>query len=109
MVLAQLNLNSPVPRAVGGLDGTPTMPIWRGRLGLLGRELRQLLYAGQRQEYLTETLGNRYLRLTTGLKPYAATDGRNVPVEADVAEFERIADHHGEAVPLLPLSPPKRS
>jgi len=79
--------------AVLGLDGTPCMRLWHRRLRCrLDRE--QVLTDSERQQYLTDVLGNRYYQTTPHVRPYSS--GEWVNAERDTALLAGIADHHGD-------------
>jgi hypothetical protein len=67
------------------------MRLWRLRLGTpLTRH--QVLDDGERRDYLTDTLGLRFIQPTEHVRPYSS--GEWVNVEHDTALLKAIADRH---------------
>jgi DNA-binding transcriptional ArsR family regulator len=77
--------------AVVGLDGTPILRIWEGRLGCpSGQRLRykRVLCEDCRHRYLTDVLGYRIHQTSPHVKPYSS--GHNINQEKDLALIEAV-------------------
>lgn len=83
--------------AIVGLDGTPVLRLWEGRLGCPpDQELRyeRVLCDDCRTRYLTDVLGYRVHQTSTHVKPYSS--GRNIHAEKDLALIEAIHRETGQ-------------
>jgi hypothetical protein len=74
-------------RSIVALDGTPTLGMWRARLGEnLNHD--QVLTDEERREYITTALNHRVIPTTPHVKPYSSE--RNVTVEKDEALLREV-------------------
>ena len=80
-------------RNVIGLDGTPTVGMWRDALGLYLRE-DHVLTLDERQEYITDGLNMHIVRTTEAIKPYSS--GNWVNPDEDGTLIEWVANELGE-------------
>jgi hypothetical protein len=74
---------------VVGLDGTPILRMWEGRLGCPPDqeiEYRRVLCEEHRQEYLWSTLGYQIYQTSTHIKPYSSSEYVRVPKDTALIE-----------------------
>ncbi|QLD88309.1 hypothetical protein HWV07_04375 [Natronomonas salina] len=89
-------------RGVVGLDGTPTLRMWRRALGAPRLHHRPVLSESERREYIQDGLGLQLVPTTDAVKPYNNPD--YVSIEQDAALLEAIQEDHGEAPGLITSS-----
>ncbi|WP_332898922.1 winged helix-turn-helix domain-containing protein [Haladaptatus sp. CMSO5] len=80
-----------VAAAVVGLDGTPVLRIWEGRLGCppdQELEYQRVLCDECRTRYLKDVLGYRIYQTSPHIKPYSS--GVNIHQEKDLALIEAV-------------------
>ncbi|WP_312911100.1 bifunctional DNA primase/polymerase [Natronosalvus caseinilyticus] len=91
-------------RNVIGLDGTPTVTMWRLALGRSRLNHRQVLTDDERVEYIRDVLGLHLVRTTDAVKGYAAGEAEianRVTLDDDRALLEGIAAEHGQQPALI--------
>jgi hypothetical protein len=86
-------------KALVGLDGTPTMAIWRGRLGREQLTRSRVLCDDCRETYLQDVLGYEIIQTTDATKPYSS--GHHVNPEKDRALLHAVCRHTDEDIGVI--------
>lgn len=89
-------------RGVVGLDGTPTLRMWRRALGAPNLHHRPVLSESERREYIQNGLGLQLVPTTSAVKPY--NNPNYVSVEQDAALLEAVREEHGVKPGLITSS-----
>jgi hypothetical protein len=96
--------------AVVGLDGTPVLRVWEGRLGCPSDgelQYERVLCDECRPDYLFDVLGYRVHQTTPHVKPYSS--GEYVSVEKDLALVEAVYRETGERPAVITTKKAKKA
>ncbi|MFB6198958.1 MAG: hypothetical protein ABEI52_11945, partial [Halobacteriaceae archaeon] len=87
--------------AVVGLDGTPIIELWRGRLGLDNLERVRVLCDECRQTYLQDVLGYQIIQTSPYIKPYSGATAERVSFDKDRGLLHEVSQRSDGRVGLI--------